>query len=76
MPADSPFREWATSYLHVGGYLFPALFMLAEYAFRRWYLRHVPHVPPQVFVQRLIQNWPQLLRDAGTPIEREARNGR
>ena len=65
--ADDPAHGWLVTWLHVGGFLLPALFMLVEYAFRRWYLRHVPHLAPQVFLQRLIRNWPQLLRDASGP---------
>jgi hypothetical protein len=57
-------HPWIQTWLHVGGYLLPAVFMLAEYAFRRWYLRHLPHVAPQVFLERLLRNWHQLLRDA------------
>ena len=75
MPVDDPVHAWLIWYLHVGGYLLPALFMFVEYAFRRWYLRHVPHVPLQVFLQRLIRNWPQLLRDSDLAVETGTRNG-
>jgi hypothetical protein len=34
-----------------------------EYGFRRWYLRHLPHPSLKRFVTRLVQYWPQLLRD-------------
>ncbi len=63
LPVDSHAHVWATTWLHVGGYLLPVVFMLFEYAVRRWYLRHVPHVPPAQFVYQLARNWPQLLRD-------------
>lgn len=63
LPADSRAHAWATTWLHVGGYLLPAVFMLIEYGVRRWYLRHLPHVPPSRFAYQLARNWPQLLRD-------------
>lgn len=68
---DDPAHAWLLAWLHVGGYLLPAAFMLAEYAFRRWYLRHVPHVSAHVFLHRLIRNWPQLLRDGEPGAEPE-----
>ena len=61
---DSVAHHWAMIWLHVGGYLLPAGFMVVEYVFRRWYLRHIPHVPPRQFLQQLVRNWPQLLRDS------------
>lgn len=64
LPDDSRAHAWAMTWLHVGGYLMPAGFMLVEYAFRRWYLRHIPHVPLRQFAHQLIRNWPQLLRDS------------
>jgi len=63
-------RDWTMTWLQFGGYLLPALFMLAEYAFRRWHLRHIPHTPPREFAEQLLRNWPQLLRDT------DLRNGR
>lgn len=56
-------HDWAMTWLHVGGYALPAVFMFVEYAFRRWHLRHVPHAPPRQFLEQLMRNWPQLLRD-------------
>jgi hypothetical protein len=67
---DSPAHAWAMTWLHVGGYLLPAAFMVIEYAFRRWYLRHLPHVPAREFAQQLIRNWPQLLRDSDLRAQR------
>lgn len=60
---NSSAHAWAMAWLHAGGYLLPAVFMLGEYVFRRWYLRHIPHVPPRQFIHQLVRNWPQLLRD-------------
>ena len=62
--AEQASHPWVQTWLHVGGYLLPAIFMLVEYVFRRWYLRHLPHVAPQVFLERLMRNWHQLMRDA------------
>ena len=70
LPADARAHAWATTALHVGGYLLPAAFMLVEYAIRRWYLRHIPHAPPRQFFQQLARNWPQLLRDGDAPTPR------
>lgn len=64
LATDSVAHRWAKTWLHVGGYLLPGVFMVIEYAFRRWYLRHIPHVPPRQFFQQLLRNWPQLLRDS------------
>ena len=70
-PIDSRAHAWTLTYLRVGGLLLPALFMVVEYLFRRWYLRHLAHVPPRQFLQALAQNWPQVLRDSGVPVERK-----
>ena len=59
----------AGAYLYLGGWFMPALFMLGEYVFRRWYLRDLPHDSPQRFVRRLARSWPQLLRDSAAPID-------
>ncbi len=67
---DSSARYWAMTWLHVGGYLLPAAFMIVEYVFRRWYLRHIPHVPLRQFLQQLVRNWPQLLRDSELRVPR------
>ncbi len=61
---DSTAHHWAMMWLHIGGYLLPGVFMIVEYGFRRWYLRHIPHVPARQFLQQLVRNWPQLLRDS------------
>ena len=67
-------RGWALTWLHVGGFLLPAVFMLGEYGFRRWYLRHVPHMPARLFFARLVRNWPRLLHDRDIIPERGARH--
>lgn len=49
-------------YLHFGGIaLVPAL-LVVEYAFRRWWLRHVPHASLPKFLLALVRNWPALMR--------------
>lgn len=58
-----PSQGFAETWLVVGGWSVPIVFMVAELAFRRWRLPHVPHDPPRVFLQRLVANWPGLLRD-------------
>lgn len=35
----------------------------AEYLVRRWTMRGIPHPPLKRFVARLVQRWPQLLRE-------------
>lgn len=70
MPPESDARALAVSWLHVGGYVLPMVFMAAEYLFRRWHFRNLPHSPPRQFFRQLIRNWPLLLRDAALPRER------
>ena len=65
----APSSTFASAYLFLGGWCVPALFMLGEYAFRRWYLRDLPHDSPQRFMRRLAQNWPRLLRDNIDPVD-------
>ena len=47
-------------YLHLGSYGGVVAFLVVEYAFRRWHLRHIPHAPLPVFVTRLVRRWPAL----------------
>lgn len=63
LSVESPAYLWSTRWLHVGGYLLPAVFMVVEYGVRRWYLRHLPHLPARQFADQLVRNWPKLLRD-------------
>ena len=49
-------------YLHLGSYATVLAFLVVEYAFRRWYLRHIAHVSLPVFVTRLVRRWPALSR--------------
>lgn len=49
-------------WLHLGSYVLVSGFMLLEYAFRRWRLRHVSHMSLTQFIVRLIRCWPALVR--------------
>lgn len=49
-------------YLHLGSYALFLGFMVGEYTFRRWYLRHIPHAPLPLFITRLARRWPALVR--------------
>lgn len=62
--ANETLHAWGLRALHICGYLLPVLFMACEYAFRRWYLRHLPHVPLPEFLHKLASNWHGLLRDS------------
>jgi len=53
------------SYLHVGSYLVVGAFLVLEYAWRRWHLRHIAHPPLPAFVLALVQRWPALLQSLG-----------
>ncbi|MBN8727027.1 MAG: xanthomonadin biosynthesis protein [Xanthomonadales bacterium] len=65
LAAPELFRRgaWVTA-LHFGGLAVVAAALVGEYAFRRCWLRHVPHVPLPVFVLRLARAWPALLQSA------------
>ena len=45
-------------FLELGSYATVLALLVAEYAFRRWYLRHIPHVSLPVFIGRLARRWP------------------
>ena len=47
-------------YLHLGSYATVLAFLVIEYAYRRWHLRHIPHVSLPTFVTRLVRRWPAL----------------
>jgi len=48
-------------YLHLGSYVTVLAFLIVEYAYRRWQLRHIEHVPLPTFVVRLVRRWPALV---------------
>jgi len=58
-PVHAPAWRW---YLHLGSYLVVCAFLVLEYTWRRWQLRHVPHLPLPRFLARLARRWPSLLR--------------
>lgn len=49
-------------YLHLGSYATVLAFLVIEYAYRRWHLRHIPHASLPTFVTRLVRRWPELAR--------------
>jgi uncharacterized membrane protein len=49
-------------YLHFGSYAAVLAFFAIEYAYRRWHLRHIEHIPAPQFAARLVQRWPALAR--------------
>lgn len=66
LPADALAAAGATSgsagrwYLHLGSYALVPAFLVLEYAFRRCYLRHIPHPSLGRFLLSLVQRWPAL----------------
>ena len=50
------------AYLHFGSYAVVLVFFAIEYAWRRWYLRHIEHMPAPQFAKGLVQHWPALAR--------------
>lgn len=56
-------RTALTWYPEAGCWVVLILAFAAEYGFRRWSLRGIPHPPLGGFLKRLIQRWPQLLRE-------------
>jgi uncharacterized membrane protein len=53
--------EWRW-FVDLGSYATVVVLLVVEYAFRRWYLRHIPHVSLPVFMGRLVRRWPALAR--------------
>lgn len=49
-------------YLHLGSYAVVLAFLVIEYTYRRWHLRHIPHVSLPTFVTRLVRRWPALVQ--------------
>jgi len=54
--------HWWRWYLHLGSYASVLVFMVLEYAYRRWHLRHIPHPSLPTFLVRLARCWPALAR--------------
>ncbi|HEX5122999.1 MAG TPA: hypothetical protein VFV97_07115, partial [Rhodanobacteraceae bacterium] len=47
-------------FLNLGSYATVIALLVFEYAFRRWYLSGIEHLPLPVFVSRLVRRWPAL----------------
>lgn len=64
LPAPLSLPEyWANWYLHLGGFLVIGLFSVAEFAWRNWHLRHLPHDNPRQYFTKIVQNWRRVLHD-------------
>jgi uncharacterized membrane protein len=64
LPAPLAIPEyWANWYLHLGGFLVIGLFSVAEFAWRNWHLRHLPHDGPRQYFTKIVQNWRRVLHD-------------
>lgn len=55
-------QAWVQGYVHLGVYLLLAAVFVLEYLFRRWHLRHLPHLGLHALLHRLALRWPQLIR--------------
>ncbi|MEI7035385.1 xanthomonadin biosynthesis protein [Fulvimonas yonginensis] len=53
---------WVQGYVHAGGYALIVAAFVLEYLFRRWHLRHLPHLALPVLLHRLALRWPHLIR--------------
>jgi len=63
VPSPWPLPQaWVQGYVHLGAYLLMALVFGLEYLFRRWHLRHLPHLGLHDLLHRLALRWPQLIR--------------
>jgi hypothetical protein len=56
-------------FLDLGSYATVVVLLVLEYAFRRWYLSHIPHVSLPVFIGRLVRRWP----DVASSVMRDVR---
>lgn len=53
----------ANWYLHLGGFVVIGVFSVAEFAWRHWHLRHLPHDSPRRYFGKVVQNWRRVLHD-------------
>jgi len=58
-PFEIAADDWH-GFLIFGSYATVLALLVLEYAFRVWYLRHIPHVSLPVFMSRLVRRWPAL----------------
>jgi uncharacterized membrane protein len=64
LPAPFAVPEyWANWYLHLGGFVVIGLFSVAEFGWRHWHLRHLPHDTPRRYFGKVVQNWRRVLHD-------------
>ena len=63
VPSPWPLPQpWVQGYVHLGAYLLIGAVFALEYLFRRWHLRHLPHLGLHALLHRLALRWPQLIR--------------
>lgn len=60
-------RATLTWYPEIGCWAVLIVAFTGEYVFRRWTLRRIPHPPLKRFLARLVQRWPQLIREEALP---------
>ena len=63
----APSRAALAWYPEIGCWAVLIAAFAAEYLYRRWRMRRIPHPPLKRFLTRLIQRWPQLLREEVSP---------
>jgi len=54
-------------YPEIGCWAVLVVAFAGEYVVRRWTLRRIPHPPLKRFLVRLVQRWPQLIREEALP---------
>ena len=64
-------QDWRW-FLDLGSYATVLVLLVLEYAFRRWYLRHIPHVSLPLFMGRLVRRWPAIAHSVMLDSHREA----
>ncbi|UXI68709.1 xanthomonadin biosynthesis protein [Tahibacter amnicola] len=63
-PAFAVSRDTFIWYGHVGSYGVIALCFAAEFAYRHWHLRHLPHLSARQFASNLSRNWRSIVHQA------------
>ena len=56
---------WLAWYPEAGCWAILLTAFVAEYLFRRWYLRGIPHPSARRFVSQIARRWPELVRGSG-----------
>jgi hypothetical protein len=65
-------KDWRW-FVDLGSYATVIALLILEYGFRRWYLRHIPHVSLPLFMSRLVRRWPAIVRSVMLGGHDEAR---